>query len=279
MVTLKDTGRSDNGHEVAQPIGWAKPLTPTFLTKPWGRRDGLPGSENAQTLGEIVYQSNSLGLVIKWLQTSEALSVQVHPPGPRRKHEWWHIIEARPGAYIDLGLQETVTPDRIAAAARDGSLSGLLNRIVPLPGDSFYIEAGTIHAFGPELTVLKVQEANDVTYRMFDYGRPRELQVTQAVGEALLTPSVPRAFPDDDAPFAVTPITLRAGEKVVVTPERACLAVISGGGDLADHAFTAGECWLARGPVALQAHTQSTFVLAEPRPRNAQTSDDGANDE
>ena len=279
MPALEDTLHSDNGLEVAQHTGWAKRLTPTFVAKPWGRRVGLPGAEDAQPLGEIVYRANSLGLVIKWLQTSEALSVQVHPRGPQRKHEWWHVIEARPGAYIDLGLKEPMTPDRLAAAAQDGTLPGLLHRIVPAPGDSFYIEAGTVHALGPELTVLEVQEASDVTYRLFDYGRPRELHLAQAVSETLLAPSLPRALPGDDAPFAVTPIELRAGEKVVVTPERACLAVIRGEADLADHDVSAGECWLVRGPLALQAHTRSTFVLAEPQPQGPQAANNGAGDE
>lgn len=279
MATLEDALRAGGERDRAQPSGWAKRLTPNFVATPWGRRDGLAGPEGAQPLGEIVYQPNSLGLVIKWLQTSEPLSVQAHPREAHRKHKWWQVIEARPGAYIDLGLKEPVTPDWLAAAAQDGSLPGLLNRIVPAPGDSFYIEAGTIHALGPELTVLEVQEASDVTYCLFDYGRPRELHLAEALGEALLKPSVPRALSDYDAPFAVMPIALRAGEKVVVTPERACLAVISGEGELADHGFSENECWLVRGPVALHARTQSTFVLAEPRLQDPQVYIDGANDE
>lgn len=259
--------------------GWAKRLTPTFVAKPWGRRDGLPGPADAQPLGEVVHEANSLGMVVKWLQTSAPLSIQVHPRGSGRKHEWWHVIEARPGAYIDLGLKTAISPERLAAAAQDGSLPELMNRIAPAPGSSFYIEAGAIHALGPGLTVLEIQEASDVTYRLFDYGRPRELHLAQGVGEALLEPRAPRALPGDDAPFAVLPILLGPGEKVVVTPERACLAVVSGKGELAGHAFSANECWLFRGPVALSARTQSTFVLAEPRPQNLQASNHGANDE
>lgn len=279
MAPREDASCGAHVADKSPPCGWAKRLTPTFVAKPWGRRDGLPGPADAQPLGEVVYEANSLGLVVKWLQTSEALSIQVHPRGSGRKHEWWQVIEARPGAYIDLGLKASVSPESLAAAARDGSLPELMNRIAPSPGDSFYIEAGTIHALGPGLTVLEIQEASDVTYRLFDYGRPRELHLAQGVSEALLEPNVPRAFPGDDAPFAVTPILLGSGDKVVVTPERGCLAVVSGEGELAGHAFSANECWLFRGPVALSARTQSTFVLAEPRPHFPQAYNHGANDE
>lgn len=279
MVARDDTSCGAPIAERARSYGWTKRLTPSFVAKPWGRRDGLPGPADAQPLGEVVYEANSLGMVVKWLQTSEPLSIQVHPRGSGRKHEWWYVIEARPGAYIDLGLKESISPEKLATAARDGSLPELMNRIAPAPGSSFYIEAGTIHALGPEMTVLEIQEASDVTYRLFDYGRPRELHLAKGLSDALLEPSAPRAFPGDNAPFAVTPILLEPGEKVVVTPERACLAVVSGEGELADRVCSANECWLLHGPVALSARTQSTFVLAEPRPQSSQTSNHGVHNE
>lgn len=279
MVSREDAPSGANlAEQVASP-GWAKRLTPTCVSKPWGRRDGLPGPDDAQPLGEIVFRANRLGLVIKWLQTSEPLSIQVHPRGFGRKHEWWHVIEVRPGAYIDLGLKVALSPEKLAAAARDGSLLDLMKRIRPEPGDSFYIEPGTIHALGPGLTVLEIQEASDITYRLFDYNRPRELHLASGLREALLEPTAPRALPDDDAPFATLPIVLGPGEKVVVTPERACLAVVSGSGELAGHAFSPNECWLVRGPVAMQAHSHATCVLAEPQSQYPQAFDDGANDE
>lgn len=279
MARREDASSGWNVAEKAPPAGWARRLAPTFIAKPWGRKDGLPGPDDAQPLGEIVYEANCLGLVIKWLQTSEALSLLVHPGGARRKHEWWQVIEARPGAYIDLGLKEAVTSDRLAAAARDGSLANLMNRIAPAPGAGFYVEAGTIHALGPELTVLQIQDASDVTDCLFDDGRPRELHLGQGLDDALLEPTPLRPLPGEDAPFAVTPIVLGPGEKVVVMPERACLAVISGEGEVAGHGFLANECWLVRGPVALTARTQSTFVLAEPRPQDPQAPKAGASDE
>lgn len=68
--------------------GWAERLTPRYVAKPWGRRDGLPAPDEAQPLGEMIFEAPDAGLTIKWLQTSEPLSVQVHPQGPGRKHEW-----------------------------------------------------------------------------------------------------------------------------------------------------------------------------------------------
>lgn len=251
MSQLGHTSCGGTELEKSSPTGWAKRLTPTFVAEPWGRRDGLPGPDDLQPLGEIIYEARSLGLVIKWLQTCEALPVQIPAPGCCHKDKWWQILEARPGASIGLSLKDTATSERLAAAAQDGSLPGLMDRIRPRSGGCFHIEAGILHALGPQLTVLEIQETGNTVCRLFDHAR--------------LEPHPLRPLPGEEARFAVTPIALSPGEKVVVTPEGACLAVVSGEGELAGHRFAANECWLVRGPVALQARSRSILALAEPR--------------
>jgi len=265
MLTETCLEREEPADLAPEAAGLARMLTPRYVAKPWGRRDGLPAPEGAQPLGEMIFEAPDAGLTIKWLQTSEPLSVQVHPQGAGRKHEWWHVTEALPGAYLDLGLEAPASRQAIAQAARDGTLPSLLRRIRPQAGDSFYIRAGTIHALGPGLTVLEVQEHSDVTYRLFDYGRPRELHLAQALFEARTEVEPVEALPGAGAPFALSQFALTPGGQVVLVPERACLAVLSGEGTIAGRPFAANQCWLTHGPVALHADTQARLVLAEPR--------------
>src|SRR3546814_11872502 len=97
-------------------------------------------------------------------------------------HEWWHGIEARPGAYIDLGLKAAISPERLAAAAQDGSLPELMNRTAPATGSSFYLKDATIHSLSPRLTVLEIQEPTAATNHLLDSGRPPQRHLSQGVG-------------------------------------------------------------------------------------------------
>jgi mannose-6-phosphate isomerase len=149
MLTETCLEREEPADLAPEAAGLARMLTPRYVAKPWGRRDGLPAPEGAQPLGEMIFEAPDAGLTIKWLQTSEPLSVQVHPQGAGRKHEWWHVTEALPGAYLDLGLEAPASRQAIAQAARDGTLPSLLRRIHPRAGDSFYIKAGRSMRSGP----------------------------------------------------------------------------------------------------------------------------------
>lgn len=258
--------RAPTSGDADRPWSWTERLEPTYVAKPWGRTDIPDAPPEALPLGEIIYRANGHNLIVKWLHTAEPLSVQVHPRTRRRKHEWWHVIDARPGAYIDLGVSRPCTRDELAAAARAGSLPDLLNRIEPRTGDNFYIEAGTIHALGPGLTILEIQEDSDVTYRLFDYGRPRELHLEQGLAEAITEPQPIAAMPGPEAPFSLAPLRLDAGEKIELNTEGAALAVLTGEGTLAGRAVNAGQCWLADGALTITADAPMHLFIAEPRP-------------
>jgi mannose-6-phosphate isomerase len=150
----------------------------------------------AEILGPT--QGDECALLVKLLFTSERLSVQVHPddeyaarhhgPGARGKTEAWHILSAAPGATIGLGVTAPLT----RAQARDAALSGDLARLMDwrpaAAGDTFLVPAGTVHALGPGLTLVEVQEQSDITYRLFDYGRGRDLHLEQGLDVADLGP-------------------------------------------------------------------------------------------
>jgi mannose-6-phosphate isomerase len=124
-------------------------------------------------------------LLMKVLLPREKLSVQVHPNDaeaqllgqPRGKTECWYVLSAEPGATVAVGLREPLTAEQLRAAIADQTLEAHLNYIPVTAGDMVFVDAGTIHAIGPGMVVLETQQYSDVTYRLYDYGRPRELHV------------------------------------------------------------------------------------------------------
>lgn len=166
-------------------------LASTTVAKPWGR-DELPAPFMApvgERIGEIWFETPPAleGLLSKYLFTSEKLSVQVHPSdtqapaGQRGKEECWLILDAQPGATIALGFTRPVDAEEMHAAAAEGSIEGLLDWREVEQGDFFYLPAGTVHAIGPGLALVEVQQASDITYRLYDYGRPRALHLKEAL--------------------------------------------------------------------------------------------------
>jgi mannose-6-phosphate isomerase len=119
----------------------------------------------------------------------EKLSVQVHPDDkmakkygePRGKTECWYALAAEPGAHVAAGLKPGVTLDQIKAGIHDGTLEQCLNVLPVSAGDMIYVDAGTVHAIWPGSVLLETQQNCDLTYRMYDYGRPRELHIEKSL--------------------------------------------------------------------------------------------------
>jgi mannose-6-phosphate isomerase len=128
-------------------------------------------------------------LLVKMLFPDAKLSVQVHPDDAqaqtiglhRGKTECWYVLEAEPGAAVALGLKEGTTLEAVAAAVKDGSMESLMHMEPVAVGDMIFVDAGTVHAIGPGVVLLETQQTCDVTYRLFDYGRPRELHLEQGL--------------------------------------------------------------------------------------------------
>ena len=165
-----------------------------MVEKVWGR-DILPAPFAAppgQRIGEIWFEPppEVPQVLVKYLFTSEKLSVQVHPsnasalPGEAGKEECWLVLDADPDACLAIGFARDVTPDEIAAAAQDGTIETLLAWHPARPGDLFFLPAGTVHAIGPGLALVEVQQNSDTTFRLYDYGRPRELHLERALAVA-----------------------------------------------------------------------------------------------
>jgi mannose-6-phosphate isomerase len=134
-------------------------------------------------------------LLIKVIFAREKLSVQVHPDDklaqkygqPRGKTECWYALAAEPGAQVAAGLKPGVTMDQVRAGIREGTLERSLEMTPVSRGDMIYVDAGTVHAIWPGSILLETQQNCDITYRMYDYGRPRELHIERSLEAARQT--------------------------------------------------------------------------------------------
>lgn len=170
-----------------------------YVEKPWGRTR-LPAifdPPERKRIGEVWFTGGKdEPLLVKYLFTSERLSVQVHPDDRQArarglkqgKSECWYILDADPDATLALGLKRSVSGDELRSAALDGSIEQLMDWRPVKAGDFFMVPPGTIHAIGGGISLLEFQKNSDVTYRLYDYGRPRELHLDDAVAVALAEP-------------------------------------------------------------------------------------------
>jgi len=168
-------------------------LEASFHETTWGAHRLSPWFPDQDTrIGEVWFSLPSgepLPLLVKFLFTTGRLSVQVHPDdayaleheGHPGKSEMWYVLAAEPGAVLAAGFREPVTRARVREAAMNGDIEQLLRWWPVRPGQVYYVPAGTVHTLGAGITVCEIQQNNPVTYRLYDYGRPRELHLDQAL--------------------------------------------------------------------------------------------------
>lgn len=241
----------------------AAPLAPQYRSRPWGRHDGIPAPAAMQPLGEMVFDAADDGLVVKWLQTGRPLPVRFHPQrGPGRNHKWWYVADARPGSWLQLGLKRSAEPEEIARAARDGSLPAMLRRIEPAMGDMFFVEAGTLHALGPGLTVVELRESGAAARQLCGHDRAQEPD--PALHQAILDPRPIQPMPNEHAPFRIAQEMIGPEQRVMLMDRRACIAIVEGSGILGNQPYRRHQCWQLNGPLPARAIEPTVMILAEP---------------
>lgn len=195
------------------------------------------GPHAGKSLGDLFREAHELllgpgapspasPLLIKVLFAHGKLSVQVHPDDcmarkygqPRGKTECWYCLAAEAGAEVAVGLKPGVTLSEVEKGIRAGTLESSLNTVQVTAGDMVFVDAGTVHAIWPGSILLETQQNCDITYRMYDYGRPRELHVEKSLEATRLRTRAgkvaPRALPDrtvllDEDYFRVERIPVR----------------------------------------------------------------------
>jgi len=243
-------------------------------TEPWYASDG-------RLIGEVWFTGpQTLPLLVKLIFTEENLSVQVHPGDvfaaehehSRGKTEMWHILRAAPGAKVAMGFRKEISSERLRAASIRGEIMDLLNWVDARPGDTFFIPAGTVHAIGAGLTLCEVQQQSDVTYRLYDYGRGRELHLEKgiAVANPGTHPGYAPRIPLDGAELLVECAYFRTEIRTFSQPvehvpngrTEEILVFLRGAGVIGGAPFRLGEAWLVSGqaPVQIEPNSEVTML-------------------
>ena len=249
-----------------------------YVEKPWGRMH-LPRMFDApagKRIGEVWFTGGGeLPLLAKYIFTSERLSIQVHPNDEQAharglaqgKTECWYILDAEPDAVLGLGLVRVVSRDELRQAALDGSIEQLMNWQPVAAGDFFFVPAGTVHAIGAGISLLEFQQNADVTYRLYDYGRPRELHLEDGVAVAStgLYPQhlVQRISPGEDRVLVDGPhFTLTHTHRDAFSDRRRWVIPIEGEVSAADSTAVAGDCLLVERGESVVANGARVLVGA-----------------
>jgi len=197
-------------------------LPTKFLDKPWGACDLSPWYPLTDSkIGEVWFEAD-LPILVKF-------------------------IRADPGAQLGIGFRKPVTQEQLREAAGTEKMVDLIQWVEVHAGDVFFIPAGTVHAIGGGLALCEIQQHSDIVYRLYDYGRPRELHLDKAIQVASLTPSDPKPLmlPVDCEYFHVELDRTASSLQYKPEPGRFHLLVfLSGSGTLAGQAFREGETWL-----------------------------------
>lgn len=259
-------------------------LTPIAVEKPWGRTS-LPApfdTMRGRRIGEIWFpgpEGKRLPLLIKYLFTSEKLSVQVHPSDAQAnalglaagKEECWYILDAKPGARLGIGVRRPLSKARLREAALSGEIETLMQWHVAERGMLFHIPPGTIHAIGADISLIEIQQNIDVTYRLYDYGRPRELHLAEGVDVADPSPYPPSRQTSVDPSrsailleaehFTLAHIT---GDDMSFIPRDACLyiAPIEGRIRIGGQTISAGECALEASSAEIESRDCARALVA-----------------
>jgi mannose-6-phosphate isomerase len=168
----------------------------------------------------------------------------------------WHILKAEPGAKISAGFRQPISKERLRESALSGEIEQLLEWVEARPGDTFFIPAGTVHAIGAGLVLCEIQQHSDTTYRLFDYGRPRELHLDQGIPVSQLGPHPARQNAREGV---LVSCPLFTTEKLRVDGTARCepgrtIVVLDGNLKIDGRAAQAGEAWYvdaSSGPVEM----------------------------
>jgi mannose-6-phosphate isomerase len=241
----------------------------------WGRTQLEPWFPNQrEKTGEVWFENGGeLPLLVKFLFTSANLSVQVHPDDAAAralnslgKTEMWHVLAAEPGAKIAAGFREPITEQRLRESALSGEIENLLEWYDAAPGDTFFLPAGVVHAIGAGLVLCEIQQNSDITYRLYDYGRGRELHLDQGVAVSSRDRHDARITAERDLLVACDHFFVSRwdieGEEGHTCNEKALYIVTEGAGSIADQGTKAGDVWMVGEKVNVALTGRMTLLIA-----------------
>ncbi len=228
------------------------------------------GSHDGETLSHYLENINpsalgrnnpkgELPILIKFIDSRQALSIQVHPNDDyarafhdNGKTEMWYIVAAEPDAYLYYGLKNEISKEEFARRIEDGTLAEVLQKIPVKKGESYFIEAGTIHAIGAGIVIAEIQQSSNLTYRVFDYnrtdanGNKRPLHIEQALDVTELSPAKNFIRAGDviaDCDYFTVKERELSGKNIHIVDDQSFLAIviISGSGSINGKEFRSGD--------------------------------------
>jgi mannose-6-phosphate isomerase len=263
-----------------------EPIGESWLT--WSDSCVANGPFAGRTLGEIAkqYRRDLVGsvavyedrfpLLVKFLFPAKKLSVQVHPDDagaqrvgqPYGKTECWYVLQAEPDAQVALGLKPDTTLQEFESSIHKNRAEALLNWISVSAGDMIYVTAGTVHTIGGGMVLVETQQSSDITYRLYDYGRPRELHIKDGIAAIKLDSKAGKVVRDSAGDpnvlvrspfFQVEKLNLREPLQATVSRESPHIVVAIEGAGMIESAgmepisFTRGEAVVV--PASVPAYT------------------------
>jgi mannose-6-phosphate isomerase len=239
-----------------------------------------------EAIGEVRFEDDhglEAELLVKFLFTSESTSIQVHPDdrvarraGYRRgKDEAWIVLTAEPQAVIGRGLRTKMSRAALRRAALDGSIDRLIEWRPVQAGDVYFSPAGTLHAIGGGMSLVEIQQNADLTYRLYDYGRSRKLQVEAGIAASRLEvsrePATRRRRADggeilvEGAAFVLERRNGPAAGRLLAAEDREVWLVPVSGRTVAEGEHLAeGAVAVANAPVSIAVEPGAELLLAYP---------------
>ncbi len=184
-------------------------------------------------MGKDWKSSNPFPILVKWLDCRDTLSVQVHPPksklkktGGDSKDEFWYFAKCDSNAFLYAGMKKKTSKARFLKSVEEKNAEQLIQRFELKDTDSLYIPSGRIHAIGSGNLVLEIQENSDTTFRVYDWGRPRELHLEQSMQsinfadtefEVINMSRYKNVQISANKKFSITKMSLKVGEKLKIS--------------------------------------------------------------
>ena len=219
--------------------------------------------------------------LIKFIDSAQYLSIQVHPSdeyalaneGQLGKTEMWYILEAEEGAGLYLGFNKDVTPEEVRDRIEKGTIEEVLNFIPVHPGDSFFIPSGTVHAIGPGITLIEIQQNSTLTYRLYDFkrkgpdGKERELHVEKALKVLKFSKYEPMTFQFPligESPYFRSEVQDISSMKIKASRSSfKTFSILEGSGFVDDIPYSKGSTFFLPAGKACDIQGTGTMVITE----------------
>jgi mannose-6-phosphate isomerase len=247
----------------------ARRLKTTRHEKIWGTTNLSPIFPEADTkIGEVWFEDEErLPLLFKFLFTSERLSIQSHPDDDYGKQhhdslgktEMWHILRADPGGEIGLGFNQQYTAEEVEAGARSGKIESMLTWRKVEAGENYFVPAGEVHAIGAGVAICEIQQNSDITYRLYDYGRPRELHLEHGMAVSKTRPYDGLKTGVIECPYFRTE-RMRINSALSLSGPRAVVMILEGKGKIAGEPYEKGEGWRLLRNLTMEPSTATTLL-------------------